>query len=106
MRTSRSSTVSKAAAVPGVVRILTYKDVPGENQIGGIIPDEPLFAEQEIHFWGMPVALDHRDFGRCGDRTSPQADHDRIGGTAGDHRSTRSTRERRIDHPAAHLQVG
>ncbi|MBX2973437.1 MAG: molybdopterin-dependent oxidoreductase, partial [Flavobacteriales bacterium] len=49
--------ISKAAAYPGVVRILTYKDVTGENQIGGIIPDEPLFAEHEIHFWGMPVAL-------------------------------------------------
>ncbi|MBK6474898.1 MAG: molybdopterin-dependent oxidoreductase [Flavobacteriales bacterium] len=49
--------LSKALTVPGVVRILTYKDVPGENQIGGIIPDEPLFAEDEIHFWGMPVAL-------------------------------------------------
>ncbi len=49
--------LAKAAAVPGVVRILTYKDIPGENQIGGIIPDEPLFAEHEIHFWGMPVAL-------------------------------------------------
>lgn len=49
--------VSKAAAYPGVVRILTYKDVTGENQIGGIIPDEPLFVEHEIHFWGMPVAL-------------------------------------------------
>ncbi len=49
--------VSKAVAYPGVVRILTYKDVTGENQIGGIIPDEPLFAEHEIHFWGMPVAL-------------------------------------------------
>lgn len=49
--------LSKAAAYPGVVRILTFKDVTGENQIGGIIPDEPLFAEQEIHFWGMPVAL-------------------------------------------------
>ena len=49
--------LSKALAVPGVVRILTYKDVPGENQIGGIIPDEPLFVEEEIHFWGMPVAL-------------------------------------------------
>jgi len=49
--------LSQAMAVPGVVRILTYKDVPGENQIGGIIPDEPLFVEKEIHFWGMPVAL-------------------------------------------------
>ncbi|HEX2617276.1 MAG TPA: molybdopterin cofactor-binding domain-containing protein, partial [Flavobacteriales bacterium] len=49
--------VSKAAAFPGVVRVLTYADITGENQIGGIIPDEPLFAEEEIHFWGMPVAL-------------------------------------------------
>jgi xanthine dehydrogenase large subunit len=49
--------LSKAAAYPGVVRILTYKDITGENQIGGIIPDEPLFVEHEIHFWGMPVAL-------------------------------------------------
>ncbi|MBL0128638.1 MAG: molybdopterin-dependent oxidoreductase [Flavobacteriales bacterium] len=49
--------VSEAAAMPGVIRILTYKDIPGENQIGGIIPDEPLFAEKEVHFWGMPVAL-------------------------------------------------
>jgi len=53
----RQLDVSKAAAYPGVVRILTYTDVTGENQIGGIIPDEPLFAEHEIHFWGMPVAL-------------------------------------------------
>ncbi len=49
--------VSKAAALPGVVKILTYADIPGENQIGGIIPDEPLFVKQEVHFWGMPLAL-------------------------------------------------
>ncbi|WP_323786995.1 xanthine dehydrogenase molybdopterin binding subunit [Psychroserpens sp.] len=48
---------SKAEALEGVERIFTYKDVPGENQIGGIIPDEPLFAENEVHFWGMPIAL-------------------------------------------------
>lgn len=49
--------LSKAAALPGVVKILTHADIPGENQIGGIIPDEPLFVEQEVHFWGMPLAL-------------------------------------------------
>jgi xanthine dehydrogenase large subunit len=48
---------SKAEALEGVERIFTYKDVPGENQIGGIIPDEPLFAEDEVHFWGTPIAL-------------------------------------------------
>jgi xanthine dehydrogenase large subunit len=46
-----------AEQVPGVVRIFTYKDVTGENQIGGIIPDEPLFAEHHVHFCGMPVAF-------------------------------------------------
>ena len=49
--------LSRASEVPGVVRILTYKDIPGENQIGSIIADEPLLVEHEIHFWGMPLAL-------------------------------------------------
>lgn len=48
---------SKARNLPGVVGIFTHHDIPGENQIGGIIPDEPLFAEDEVHFWGMPIAL-------------------------------------------------
>ncbi len=48
---------SKAEKLGGVARIFTYKDIPGENQIGGIIPDEPLFAEGEVHFWGQPIAL-------------------------------------------------
>ncbi|WP_282069145.1 xanthine dehydrogenase molybdopterin binding subunit [Olleya namhaensis] len=53
----KSIDYSKAEALEGVQRIFTYKDVPGENEIGGIIPDEPLFAEDEVHFWGMPIAL-------------------------------------------------
>lgn len=49
--------LSAAYNVPGVVRILTAEDIPGINQIGGIIPDETLFAEGEVHFWGEPIAL-------------------------------------------------
>ena len=48
---------SKAEALEGVERIFTYKDILGENQIGGIIPDEPLWAEDEVHFWGQPIAF-------------------------------------------------
>jgi xanthine dehydrogenase large subunit len=48
---------SKAEDLKGVERIFTYKDIPGENEIGGIIRDEPLFAEDTVHFWGMPIAL-------------------------------------------------
>ena len=48
---------SKAKNVKGVVNIFTYKDILGENQIGGIIPDEPLWAEKEVHFCGQPIAF-------------------------------------------------
>ncbi|MDU8885162.1 molybdopterin cofactor-binding domain-containing protein [Yeosuana sp. MJ-SS3] len=48
---------SKAESLEGVERIFTYKDILGDNQIGGIIPDEHLFAEDEVHFWGQPIAL-------------------------------------------------
>lgn len=48
---------SKAESLEGVVKIFTYKDVLGENQIGGIIPDEPLWAEDEVHFFGQPIAF-------------------------------------------------
>ncbi|MEP1097439.1 MAG: molybdopterin cofactor-binding domain-containing protein [Cyclobacteriaceae bacterium] len=53
----KSVDYSKAADFPGVHRILTFKDIPGENQIGGILPDEPLFADVEVHFMGQPIAL-------------------------------------------------
>jgi xanthine dehydrogenase large subunit len=49
--------LSAALAAPGVVRILTAADIPGYNQIGGIVPDEPLLAEGHVHFRGQPVAL-------------------------------------------------
>ncbi|MBD3367581.1 MAG: molybdopterin-dependent oxidoreductase [Candidatus Eisenbacteria bacterium] len=46
-----------AAQSPGVVSVFTAADVPGENQIGGIIQDEPLLAADEVHYAGQPVAL-------------------------------------------------
>ena len=48
---------SKAEEVEGIVKIFSYKDITGENQIGGIIPDEPLLAEHEVHYRGQPVLL-------------------------------------------------
>lgn len=44
-----------AAMVQGVACILTAADIPGENQIGGIVLDEPLLAEGEVHFAGQPI---------------------------------------------------
>jgi xanthine dehydrogenase large subunit len=53
----RSLDVSVAAQMPGVVRIFTYIDITGDNQIGGIVQDEPLLAEHEVDFCGMPIAF-------------------------------------------------
>jgi xanthine dehydrogenase large subunit len=41
----------------GVIRVITAKDIVGENQIGGILPDEPLLADGEVHFQGQPIAI-------------------------------------------------
>ena len=49
--------VSEAEASEGVVRVILAKDLIGENQIGGIVPDEPLLAEGEVHFVGQPIAI-------------------------------------------------
>ncbi len=49
--------IAQAKVVEGVIKIFTYKDIPGQNQIGGIIQDEPLFAEHDIHFWGQPIVF-------------------------------------------------
>lgn len=35
----------------------SVKDIPGKNEIGGIIADEPLFADGKVQFQGQPVLL-------------------------------------------------
>ena len=49
--------VAAAARCPGVAAVFTARDIPGDNQIGGIILDEPLLADNEVHYAGQPVAL-------------------------------------------------
>lgn len=53
----RGLDLAAALACPGVERILTARDIPGENQIGSILPDEELLADAEVHYRGMPIAL-------------------------------------------------
>ncbi len=53
----KSIDMKEAVETEGVIKIFDYKDVTGENQIGGIIPDEPLLAEYDIHFWGQPILI-------------------------------------------------
>lgn len=51
----RSIDASVAVTRPGVVRVLTAADVPGENDVGAVVHDEPLFPD-EIQFHSQPVA--------------------------------------------------
>jgi len=48
---------SRALALDPSVRIYGAGDVPGKNQLGGIVADEPLFAEGEWGYKGQPLAL-------------------------------------------------
>ena len=46
----------EAEAEPGVVCVLTAKDIPGVNDIGAIRQDETLLADEEVLFHGHMVA--------------------------------------------------
>jgi len=48
---------SAAENIPGVIRVLTAKDVPGENRFGQIIRDYRIFADDKIRYHGDVVAL-------------------------------------------------
>jgi xanthine dehydrogenase large subunit len=49
--------VSAAAKLPGVVAILTHRDIPGHNLFGAAIKDELLLVEDEAVFLGQPLAI-------------------------------------------------
>jgi CO/xanthine dehydrogenase Mo-binding subunit len=47
---------TEAERVPGVVAIVTYKDVPGENGYGIAISDQPVFCQDKVRYEGDAVA--------------------------------------------------
>ncbi len=47
----------RAAAAEGVLAVLTAEQLDGPNQIGSMVPDEPLLARDEVHYLGQPLAL-------------------------------------------------
>ena len=44
-------------AMHGVIAVYTAKDIPGENNCGPIIHDDPFLAEGTVQFLGQPVAV-------------------------------------------------
>lgn len=49
--------VAAAQALPGVVAVLTRKDVPGTNRQGIVHKDQPVLAGDRVRHRGEPVAL-------------------------------------------------
>jgi xanthine dehydrogenase large subunit len=47
--------LSKVHAAPGVVAVLTAKDIPGINDCSPAMGDDPIFAQDEISFHGQVV---------------------------------------------------
>ncbi|MEP0049211.1 MAG: xanthine dehydrogenase molybdopterin binding subunit, partial [Roseobacter sp.] len=44
-------------ASPGVVSVLTARDLPFANDVSPSIHDEPLLADQQVHYVGQPIFL-------------------------------------------------
>ena len=49
--------ISAARSFPGVHCIMVAKDIPGENQMGPVIHDEPCLADYQVTFVGQAIAL-------------------------------------------------
>ena len=48
---------SAAVKIPGVLAVLTGDDVPGNNQIGYALSDQPFLNREKVHYIGDPIAL-------------------------------------------------
>jgi xanthine dehydrogenase large subunit len=42
-------------AAPGVVAVLTAADIPGKNDVGPVLHDDPIFVDSRIEFYGQVV---------------------------------------------------
>lgn len=61
--------VQPCYAIPGVVSVLTWQDVPGINDVGPLEPGDPLLAHDKVEYLGqivMVVAAESPDAARAG----------------------------------------
>src|SRR6185369_8597056 len=42
-------------ALPGVVAVLSAADIPGVNDCGAILHDDPILGDGELRYLGQPV---------------------------------------------------
>jgi len=51
----RSMNLDAVRAEPGVVAIVVAADVPGENNYGSVLHDDPIFADRLVQYAGQPL---------------------------------------------------
>lgn len=49
--------MTKALNMPGIVGIMTAKDIKGTNRLKYIVPDRPVLCEDRVRYIGDPIAL-------------------------------------------------
>ncbi|MFX1761414.1 xanthine dehydrogenase molybdopterin binding subunit [Paraburkholderia sp. A1RI-2L] len=47
--------LARVRAMPGVVAVLSAADIPGENNCGPVLHDDPVLAQDEVQYLGQPV---------------------------------------------------
>jgi len=47
--------IERIRALPGVVDVLVAADIPGVNDCGAIVHDDPILADGTVHYLGQPV---------------------------------------------------
>ena len=52
-----SMDISRAAVMPGVVRVITARDVPGRKTFGMMVPDQPVLCDTKVRFMGDALAV-------------------------------------------------
>ncbi|HUP07593.1 MAG TPA: xanthine dehydrogenase molybdopterin binding subunit [Caldimonas sp.] len=53
--TLRAAHLDRIRALPGVVAVLSAADIPGRNDCGPVLHDDPILAEGEVRHVGQPV---------------------------------------------------
>ncbi|WP_425274103.1 xanthine dehydrogenase molybdopterin binding subunit [Paraburkholderia silvatlantica] len=47
--------LERVRSAPGVLAVLTAADIPGENDCGPVVHDDPVLASEVVHYLGQPV---------------------------------------------------
>jgi aldehyde oxidoreductase len=55
--TIKSLDVSKALSQPGVIGVMTAKDIKGTNRLKYVVPDRPILCEDRVRYIGDPITV-------------------------------------------------